>query len=88
LELPKINYQLNTKNYNFLYAAGMSSDTNFNDRLVKIDVKLGTLLVGLNRIVNPENQFLSLDMVPRGRMMGLFYLSFLIQIVVNPFYSF
>jgi carotenoid cleavage dioxygenase-like enzyme len=88
LELPKINYQLNTKNYNFLYAAGMSSDTNFNDRLVKIDVKLGTLLVGLNRIVNPENQFLSLDMVSRGRMMGLFYLSFLIQIVVNPFYSF
>ncbi len=44
LELPRINYQLNTKNYNFLYAAGMSSDTNFNDRLVKIDVKIGDSL--------------------------------------------
>lgn len=41
LELPRINYQLNTKNYNFLCAVGMSSDTNFTNRLVKIDVETG-----------------------------------------------
>ena len=41
LELPRINYQLNTKNYNFLYAVGMSSATNFTNRLVKIDMQTG-----------------------------------------------
>lgn len=41
LELPRINYQHNTKNYDFLYAVGMSSDTNFTNRLVKIDVQTG-----------------------------------------------
>lgn len=39
LELPRINYHLNTKNHNFLYAVDMSSYTNFTDRLVKIDVQ-------------------------------------------------
>jgi len=41
LELPRINYHLNTKSFNFLYAVGMSSDTSFTDRLVKIDVQTG-----------------------------------------------
>ena len=41
LELPRINYQLNTRNYNFLYAVGMSSVTSFTNRLIKIDVQTG-----------------------------------------------
>lgn len=39
LELPRINYQFNMKNYTFLYAVGMDSVTNFTDRLIKINVQ-------------------------------------------------
>jgi len=39
LELPRINYQSNMKNYTFLYAVGMDSTTNFTDKLIKINVQ-------------------------------------------------
>jgi beta,beta-carotene 9',10'-dioxygenase len=41
LELPRINNHLNMKNYDFLYAVGMSSVTSFTNRLVKINVQTG-----------------------------------------------
>jgi carotenoid cleavage dioxygenase-like enzyme len=41
LELPRINYQFNTMNYQYLYAVGVSSVTSFTNRLVKIDVQTG-----------------------------------------------
>jgi len=41
LELPRINSHLNMKNYDFLYAVGMSSVTSFTNRLVKINVQTG-----------------------------------------------
>jgi beta,beta-carotene 9',10'-dioxygenase len=88
LELPRINYQLNTKNYNSLYAIDMYSDTNFTDRLVKINVKTGDSISWTEQNCQPGEPIF----VPRhgveGEDDGLFYLSFMIQIVVNPFYSF
>lgn len=39
LELPRINYNFNTKKYSFLYAVGMGSTTNFTDSLIKICVQ-------------------------------------------------
>ncbi len=38
-----------------------------------------TLLVGVNGIVNPENQFLSLDLMPKGEDDGV-----ILSVVLDP----
>jgi beta,beta-carotene 9',10'-dioxygenase len=39
LELPRINYKFNMKEYSYLYAVGMGSTANFTDSLIKISVQ-------------------------------------------------
>jgi beta,beta-carotene 9',10'-dioxygenase len=44
IELPRIDYRRNGRDYRYVYGAGMSSD-DFMDRLVKIDVGSGSTSV-------------------------------------------
>ena len=74
LELPRINYPLNTRNYNFLYAIGMSSVTSFTDRLIEIDVQTGNSVIWTEQNCQPGEPVFSLDMVPKGKMMVWYYL--------------
>ncbi len=39
LELPRINYRSNMKDYNFVYAAGIHSIEEFTNRLIKVNIK-------------------------------------------------
>ena len=66
MELPRINNQLNTKNYNFLYAVGMSSVTSFTNRLVKINVQTGDSISWTEQNCQPGEPFF----VPRHDARG------------------